>query len=120
MAVSIPLYTVDDLDHFPDDGNRYELLDGVLLVTPLASQLHQVIVEIFSPSSKIYDRDFKRGAYLTLGVRKVWLVDADEREIQVSRADGVVETLRDRLRWTVPETDRDVVIELDELFNGLD
>jgi Uma2 family endonuclease len=180
MAVSIPLYTVDDLEHFPDDGNRYELLDGVLLVTPLASQQHQIIasrlsayltvgigphggthvvgpgavtrlprtqlqpdvlvyparfpvnapwtvvtehwlaVEIFSPSSKIYDRDFKRGAYLTLGVREVWLVDADEREIEVSRADGVVETLRDRLRWTVPETDRDVVIELDELFNGLD
>ena len=28
MAISVPLYTVDDLEHFPDDGNRYELLDG--------------------------------------------------------------------------------------------
>ena len=34
MAITVPLYTVDDLEHFPDDGNRYELLDGVLLVTP--------------------------------------------------------------------------------------
>ena len=34
MAVSVPRYTVDDLEHFPDDGNRYELLDGLLLVTP--------------------------------------------------------------------------------------
>jgi hypothetical protein len=34
MPVSVPRYTVDDLDAFPDDGNRYELLDGVLLVTP--------------------------------------------------------------------------------------
>ena len=36
MAISVPLYTVDDLEHFPDDGNRYELLDRVLLVTPQA------------------------------------------------------------------------------------
>ena len=34
MAITVPHYTVDDLDDFPDDGNRYELLDGVLLVTP--------------------------------------------------------------------------------------
>ena len=32
--VTVPRYTVDDLDGFPDDGNRYQLLDGVLLVTP--------------------------------------------------------------------------------------
>ena len=43
MAISVPLYTVDDLEHFPDDGNRYELLDGVLLVTPQATAPHQII-----------------------------------------------------------------------------
>jgi Uma2 family endonuclease len=43
MAISVPLYTVDDLEHFPDDGNRYELLDGVLLVTPQAAAVHQVV-----------------------------------------------------------------------------
>src|SRR5437868_11661345 len=43
MAISVPLYTVDDLERFPDDGNRYELLDGVLLVTPQAAAVHQVI-----------------------------------------------------------------------------
>jgi hypothetical protein len=26
--------TVDDLENFPDDGNRYELIDGILLVSP--------------------------------------------------------------------------------------
>jgi hypothetical protein len=26
MAISVPLYTVDDLERFPDDGNRYELV----------------------------------------------------------------------------------------------
>ena len=43
MAISVPLYTVDDLQHFPEDGNRYELLDGVLLVTPQAAAVHQVV-----------------------------------------------------------------------------
>jgi Uma2 family endonuclease len=43
MAISVPLYTVDDLERFPDDGNRYELLDGVLLVTPQATAVHQVV-----------------------------------------------------------------------------
>lgn len=34
MPITAPRYTVEDLDRFPDDGNRYELLDGMLLVTP--------------------------------------------------------------------------------------
>lgn len=176
MAVSIPLYTVEDLERFPDDGNRYELLDGVLIVTPAPSQLHQIIaarlilaigrtpgarvvgpgvvsrpprtqlepdvlvyparfsanspwtkitehwlaVEIFSPSSKIYDREFKRGAYHTLGVRELWLVDADERTFEVSRVGGFVELHSDRVTWAIPETDRDVVIELDDIFDGME
>lgn len=44
VAIHVPLFTVDDLEHFPDDGNRYELLDGVLLVTPAPAAVHQLIV----------------------------------------------------------------------------
>ena len=33
--------TRDDLDHMPDDGHRYELLDGILVVSPAPRRLHQ-------------------------------------------------------------------------------
>ena len=33
--------TVADLGGMPDDGHRYELLDGVLIVTPAPGHLHQ-------------------------------------------------------------------------------
>jgi hypothetical protein len=37
MAITVPRYTVADLERFPNDGYRYELLDGVLIVTPSPS-----------------------------------------------------------------------------------
>ena len=41
MALRVPQYTVADLDLLPDDGNRYELLAGTLLVTPSPGSAHQ-------------------------------------------------------------------------------
>jgi Uma2 family endonuclease len=37
-------WTVDMLDALPDDGQRYEIIDGVLFVTPAPSDVHQYIV----------------------------------------------------------------------------
>ncbi|MET7465815.1 Uma2 family endonuclease [Nonomuraea sp. NPDC005501] len=37
----VPPFTVDDLLTFPDDGNRYELFTGSLLVSPVPTPLHQ-------------------------------------------------------------------------------
>jgi Uma2 family endonuclease len=33
-------WTVDDLDDLPDDGNRYELVDGSLIVSPAPAKPH--------------------------------------------------------------------------------
>lgn len=37
-------FTRDDLRAMPDDGNRYELLDGILVVTPSPALRHQGMV----------------------------------------------------------------------------
>jgi Uma2 family endonuclease len=37
-------FTVAELDRMPNDGRRYELLDGVLIVSPRPTTVHQVVV----------------------------------------------------------------------------
>jgi len=36
-------FTVAELDRMPDDGRRYELLDGVLIVSPRPTTVHQYV-----------------------------------------------------------------------------
>lgn len=40
----LPPLTRADLDRMPDDGHRYELIDGALIVTPAPAPLHQYVV----------------------------------------------------------------------------
>ncbi len=178
MALTVPQYTVADLDLLPDDGNRYEVLAGTLLVTPSPGSAHQGVaarlaalfashilarrirlfspglvttppltqlepdllivpprfalgtpwaeigehwlaVEILSRSSRVYDREFKRDAYLALGVREVWLVDLRDRSIEVCTQPGEGRLVRDAVTWSMPDGDVSVHVELAELFDGI-
>ena len=47
MAASI-YYTADMVRALPDDGNRYEVVYGELLVTPSPRPWHQVLVQRLS------------------------------------------------------------------------
>ena len=44
MPALLPRYTIEDLARFPDDGNRYELVAGHLLVTPKPAPPHELVV----------------------------------------------------------------------------
>ena len=48
MALEARPWTRRDLDRLPDDGNRYEVVDGALFVTPAPSAAHQRIVAALS------------------------------------------------------------------------
>ena len=178
--IRVPTYTTDDLRRFPPDGQRYELLNGMLLVTPAPGTAHQVVlsrvqyslsaylapaglvfctspgeievepsvlldpdllvypssyppgtswtrisgwwlaVEVSGRASRIYDRDFKRDAYLALGVLEVWLVDLVDQLVLVSRAGAPKDVPhRDELVWHPPEMPALLTIDLRTIFAGL-
>ena len=49
-------WTVEMLDALPDDGQRYELIDGVLYVTPAPSLPHQLVASEFARRLHSYVR----------------------------------------------------------------
>ena len=55
-----PYYTVDILDQLPDDGNRYEVVYGELLVTPAPRWNHQ---ELVARLFRILDRYLERFSF---------------------------------------------------------
>jgi Uma2 family endonuclease len=48
------IYTADEVRAFPEDGNRYELVWGELLVSPTPRALHQLVVERLSAVLRAY------------------------------------------------------------------
>ncbi len=47
MPVMHTDWTVEMLDALPDDGQRYEIIDGELFVTPAPSDVHQLVAGAF-------------------------------------------------------------------------
>jgi Uma2 family endonuclease len=65
-------WTVDMLDALPDDGQRYEIIDGELFVTPAPSDVHQLVGGAFYRRIDPYLRsgNVGRALYSPADVRK--------------------------------------------------
>jgi Uma2 family endonuclease len=182
MGMAAPLYhTADMVRAMPDDGNRYEVVYGELLVTPAPRPWHQVVVyrlshaigtylerepvgiplaapadiswgpdvlvqpdvfvvdpeeartliwsrmrtlllvaEVLSPSNTRGDRFLKRVRYREAGVPLYWVVDADERSVEVwTPADDFPTIERERLAWHPAGANQPFTLGLEELFRPL-
>ena len=49
-----PIVTVEDLDAMPEDGNRYEVIEGELHVSRAPDFIHQVVITNFAVSIGTY------------------------------------------------------------------
>ena len=182
MGMAAPLYyTADMVRALPDDGNRYEVVYGELLVTPAPRPWHQILVqrlslalgkylegesagsllaspadiswgpdvlvqpdvfvvpideirtltwsrirtlllvaEVLSPSTSRADRFVKRLRYREAGVPLYWVVDGDERCVEVwTPRDDFPAVERERLAWAPPGADQPFTLTLEELFRPL-
>ena len=56
------------------------------ILTPQgAAGAPDLVIEILSPGTEHYDRDLKRKVYAQAGVKELWLIDPDAKQIQVVR-----------------------------------
>lgn len=60
-----------DLDHLPDDGNRHEIIDGALHVTPFPSHAHQHAATQLTIILGAYLREHPLGRVFAAGLKVV-------------------------------------------------
>lgn len=60
-----------DLDHTPDDGNRYELIDGVIHVTPFPSPAHQRAATALTALLYAHVQEHQLGEVFAAGLKVV-------------------------------------------------
>lgn len=66
MGMAVPIYyTADMVRALPEDGNRYEVVYGELLVTPAPRPWHQIVVHRLSFALELYLRSNPVGVLLT-------------------------------------------------------
>jgi len=79
-----------------------------------------LVVEVLSPSSGRHDRFVKRHRYQQAGVPLYWIVDPDERRVEVwTPTDTLPRFEQERLTWQPEGAARPFVLPLTELFRPI-
>jgi len=72
------------------DDNTYLEPDLMYISEQLRAQMKDghwtvadIVIEIISPSTALYDRKTKSDTYRAMGVRELWLVDTEAKQIEV-------------------------------------
>ena len=76
-----------------------------------------LVAEVLSPSNRSFDRNLKRKHYLENGIGELWILDADERTVEVWRQGAAAaDVVRDVLWWHVAGHRFEILLE--EVFRG--
>jgi Uma2 family endonuclease len=79
----------------------------------------ELVVEVLSPSNTAAEMNDRKKTFLEHGCREFWLVDATNRQIDVSTPDGVTTTYRAGQAIPLPLLGGGT-LSVDDIFNGLD
>ena len=100
MPLVVPRLTLTDLESFPEDGSRYELLDGVLLVTPAPAPVHQLVIYRLVKALTEYVSPGDLARVFSPGAVEVEPNVHLEPDILVVPADDPPSGIRRETRWT--------------------
>jgi Uma2 family endonuclease len=102
-------WTVEMLDALPEDGQRYEIIDGALFVTPAPSDVHQLVLGAFYVRIASYLRagDVARALFSPADVRK------DDRKRNRVQPDMFAVRLTDGQRPAYPYQQSDLLLAIE-------
>ena len=86
------------------------------------SQMNNLLltIEVLSPSTARYDRFTKRRLYQEVGIPFYWIVDPDQKVVEVWTPETQFPTVeRETVNWQPEGVEEEFVLELKELFKPL-
>jgi Uma2 family endonuclease len=139
--VATRTWTLEELHSLPDDGNRYELINGELYVVQVSGSevepdlmvravhpnpdggwgtapLPILIVEILSPTTARRDRTVKREHYRDIGIAEYWIADPDALTITVLQRGTQVAVESGMVIWAPVEARNHLRIDVRAVFAG--
>jgi Uma2 family endonuclease len=118
--MAAPIYfTAEQVRALPEDGNRYEVVHGELLVTPAPRAWHQEISGRLFESLRAYLRSEPVGHGIMSPADISWSPDTLVQPEVWTPDDTAPRFERDRLVWHRAGTARPFELCLDELFKPI-